>query len=107
MSLYDRLLGNDGFVKIPVHGFQAVLCEFARGQATGQQAQTAIAAMSSGVPLDAGEVTEATTLLATITAATGTMNKINRALEINDVLMLGELGGGYTTVQAIKTRLGV
>lgn len=112
MALYARLLGRDdtgastGAGKIPVHQFCNLLGEFARGKITGAQANAAIVEMT-GVALDAGEQTEATTLLATITGAATA--KLARAMEINDVLTLAEnsLQQIYPTPAATKTRLGV
>lgn len=111
MALYERLLGRDDNGasvpgKIPVHQFQAVMAEFARGRMTGVQARAAVETIS-GLPLTAGEATEANTLTATI-AGTAAV-KLARAKEIDDVLLLGEIGGvvGYTTPTEIKTRLGV
>ena len=104
MALYDRLLGLAGD-KIPAHQFQATLAEFARGRLTGAQAQAIISA-ASGSPLDAGEVTEAQALLATFTGSTAV--KLQRAKEVDDVLLLAEAGlPGYDTVALVKTRLGL
>lgn len=106
MSLYGRLIGLDGDgPKIPVHGFESALAEFARGRLTGAQAQNIIADLS-GAPLTPSEVTEAQTLLATITGSA--TNKLTRAMEINHVLLLAEAQApGYNTAQAVATRLGV
>lgn len=112
MALYERLIGNDDAGnrvggRIPPHGFSATMGEFARGRINGAQAQAAIEAMS-GLPLDAGEVAEAQTLLGTITNAGNATAKLARAKEIDDVLMLGELGApAYDTPSEIKARLGV
>lgn len=103
MALYDRL-GRPEFFKIPVHQFSALMHEFARGQITGAQAQDAITQLS-GAPLDAGEIVEAQTLLATITGSAAA--KLTRAKEIDDVLMLAEAGSIYGTSASVKTRLGV
>lgn len=110
MALYARLLGRDDAGAgvgdgIPVHSFQAIMAEFARGRLTGAQAQAAITDVS-GAPLMPSEVTEAQTLLATVT---GTVpQKLARAKEIDDVLLLGQGGAaGYNTPAAVATRLGV
>ena len=110
MALYARLLGADDAgvrvdFKIPIHGFSATIAEFARGRLTGAQAQQAVGVMS-GAPLDPGEVTEAQTLLGTITG-TGTA-KLARTKEIDDVLVLGEhQAPGYITPTEVQARLGV
>jgi len=105
MSLYGRLMGAEDF-KIPVHQFSAILAEFARGQLTGTQAQAAVNSVS-GAPLTPGEVTEAQTLLATVTSQLTLLLKLGRAKEIDDVLMLAEvLAPPYGTPQAVQARLG-
>lgn len=104
MGLYDRIMGLGGD-KIPVHQFQSTLAEFARGRLTGERAQAVINA-SSGSPLSASEITEAQTLLATVTGTASA--KLARAKEIDDVLILAESQlPGYETAAAVKTRLGV
>jgi hypothetical protein len=104
MALYDRLMGLGG-IKIPVHGFQATLAEFGRGQMTGAQAQTAIGFMSGEV-LTPAEVTEAQTLLASISG--NVTAKLARVVEIDHVLLLAEQRApGYDTSAAVKVRLGV
>lgn len=106
MALYARLLGVDATnPKIPIHGFSATMGEFARGRLTGAEAQDAVTTLS-GVPLTPSEVTEAQTLLATITGSASA--KLARAKEIEDVLMLGENGVvQYDTPAEIQARLGV
>lgn len=106
MALYDRLIGIDADnPKIPVHGFSAVLGEFARGALTGAQAQAGIE-LFSGAPLTAAEVVEAQALLATVTGTAPA--KLARAKEIDDVLMLAEHRlAQYDTAAEVKTRLGV
>lgn len=102
--MYDRLLGLSGD-KIPVHQFQATLAEFGRGRLTQAQAQ-AVIEFTSGSPLDAAGVTEAQTLLGTVTGS-GTA-RLARVAEIDHVLMLAEVRApGYDTVALVKTRLGV
>jgi hypothetical protein len=109
MALYDRLLGRDDSSiqvagKIPLHAFTSLMGEFGRGRITGQQAQDAITQLT-GIALDATGVTEAQTLLGTITG-TATA-KLARAKEIEDVLLLGEHRVIYPTPSLVKTRLGV
>lgn len=105
MALYARLIGTVETGKIPVHVFQATLAEFARTRITGAQAQAIISA-SSGEPLTAAEVTEAQTLLATITGSVTA--KLARATEVDHVLLLAEARApGYDTPALIATRLGV
>lgn len=105
MGLYERLMGIDPKPTIPVHQFTAIMAEVARGRLTGAQAQTAIAEVSDGQPLDAGEVSEAQALLATITGSATA--KLARAKEIDDVLMLGGLISAYSDASAVRLRLGV
>lgn len=105
MGLYERLMGEDVLPKIPIHQFQATVGEFARGRLTAAQAN-AIIGQISGVPLTAGELTEAQTLLNTVTGAATA--KLARAKEIDDVLMLAELlVAGYSTPAEVRARLGV
>ena len=59
MSLYTRLIGGDGQVKIPVHQFMALLAEVEKGKISPVNA-------ASIVGLDAGEQAEASTLIAKI-----------------------------------------
>lgn len=111
MALYERLLGrNDAGQaiegKIRLHGFNAVLAEFARGALTGAQANAAIDQLSKGGPLTASERTEAQTLVNSI--AGSATAKLARAKEIDDVLILGEFAiTQYDTPTEVKTRLGV
>lgn len=65
MALYDRLMGIGPDPRIPIHYFAGTMAEFARGLLTSAQAQ-AIVSASSGAPLTPAAVTEAQTLLATI-----------------------------------------
>jgi hypothetical protein len=110
MGFYERLLGNDEAgaaveFKIPLHAFEGLVAEFARGRLTGAQANALVEALS-GAPLAGAEITEATTLYATITGSA--VAKLARAKEIDDVLLLGEhSASGYDRPSLIKTRLGV
>lgn len=111
MALYPRLLGIEGpLPKIPVHAFQATVCEWGRGKLNASQANAVIAA-SSGVGLDAGEIADATALVNTIPAGGTTANqaaRANRLLEINHVLLLadGRLPG-YSTEAELRAKLGL
>lgn len=110
MPLFDRLLGRDDALaeveaKLSVHLFDALLAEFARGRVDGPTAQAIISA-SSGQSLDPAGVAEAQSLLATFGGSLTA--KLARAKEVNDVLMLGELGAvGYQTPVQVMQRLGV
>lgn len=111
MALYERLLGRDDSgetypePRVSVHGFTAIMREFARGRLTGAQAQAGIAAIS-GAPLLPSESAEAQTLVGTITG--NATAKLARASEIDDVLMLGEhQAPGYATPTEVRARLGV
>lgn len=96
MALYARLIGLEE-PKISVHDFRGVMAEFKRGNITGAEA-------AAFLQLDAGEITEATTLRDRIGTGQGTLT----AQEIEDVLFLGESGfPAYSTEAAIKTRFGV
>jgi hypothetical protein len=111
-SLYERLMGiHADRPKIPVHQFQAIAAEWAKGQITSVQAQTAIATVSRGVGLDATEQLEAQDLVATVPTGGTTANQAARALrllEIDEVLLLADRGTPpYDTAQAVRTRLGV
>lgn len=105
MGLYERLMGLDPAPRIPEHYFASTMGEFARGRITGAQAQSIINECS-GAPLTPGEVTEANTLLATVSGSATA--KLLRAKEIDDVLMLAEQRlTPYNTPALVKTRLGV
>lgn len=108
MALYERLMGwTDLEDKLPVHQFTATLREFGRSRLTGAQAQAVVSAIG-GAPLTAGEITEAQTLLATVTAAGNATARLARVVEIDDVLLLAERRApGYDTPALIRTRLGV
>jgi hypothetical protein len=111
MPLYDRLIGfDDGGNpvdnRIPGHYFTAILGEFARGRLTGAQAQAAVTEVS-GAALDPAGVTEAQSLLASVTGTA--VAKLARAKEIEDVVMMAQRGrvAGYRTPAEVKLRLGV
>jgi hypothetical protein len=109
MGLYERILRLEE-PKLPVHAFQSVAAEWARGNLTGAQANTIIGALT-GVPLDATAVAEATALVATVPTGSTATNKADRALRLNEidqVLLLADAKApGYDTVAALKARLGV
>jgi hypothetical protein len=118
MALYLRLLGADPTSpKIPIHAFQSVAGEWARGKITNQQANTIVATIS-GVGLSAEEATEAQTLVTTVTsiALTGSAAQIAdararraaRVTEIDQCLLLADAGApGYATEVDLKAKLGV
>ena len=71
--LYERLLGkNDAGIEVAgpigVEFFHALLTEVARGELTGAEALRCIADVTT-LPLDAGEVSEAQTLLQSVDEA--------------------------------------
>lgn len=114
-GLYERLTGTHPTRrKIPVHQFQSITAEWARGNATGAQAQAMIAGLS-GDPLDATEQLEAQDLVATVPTGATTANQAARALrllEIDQVLMLSEVTvrqglAPLDTTAAVRARLGV
>lgn len=94
MSLYDRLIGIGDDPKIPVHQFMAAMAERQRGRTNNAQ-------LASVFNLSAAEQQELATLRDRVLGGQVT------PAEIHDVLMLAEAGMGYTTAQAVKTRLGV
>jgi hypothetical protein len=110
VALIERLMGTDSRPKIPVHGFQAVAAEWARGQITGTQANTAITALS-GLGLDAGETTEAQALVNTVPTGSTTAQQAARALrllEIDQVLLLVDSRvAPYDNAATVRTRLGL
>lgn len=123
MGLYERLLGEDATNgKLPIHGFQAVAAEWARGSITGAQAQAAIAYIGRA-QLTATEIQEAQDLVAAVTSIaipTGTTaaqvaaraeakaNRLARLKEIDDVLlMVDRRTPPYDNAATIRTRLGV
>jgi hypothetical protein len=104
VALYDRILGI-AEPKIPVHQFQATLAEFGRNRLNSAQAQ-AIIEFVSGSSLDAAGVTEAQTLLGTVTGSATA--RLARVTEIDHILLLAESRApGYDTVALVKSRLGV
>jgi hypothetical protein len=130
VALVERLMGIDpDRPKIPVHGFEAVLGEWADGTLTNAQAQAAIDAIS-GEPLSADEVTEATAIKNTVTnipvpaAPTGTVNatfantqalraqgmaqRNRRAHKIGQILLLVDARApGYDTPALVRAKLGI
>lgn len=103
MALYDRMMRFQE-PKIPVHQFFSAMQEYALGNITGAQ-------IISIFNLDAGEQTEALALynrIMTESAQNGSIARRVKALEFENVLILAEnLIEPYTTVAAVKTRLGV
>lgn len=113
MGLYERLLQLEE-PRIPLHLFQALVGERARGRLTAKQAHDAIAARS-GAPLTPAEQAEFQALVATVPPATTTASKVERLLrlqEIDQVLLIVDAmtardGNPYGDVAALKARLGV
>jgi hypothetical protein len=111
MALIERLMGLDlNRTKIPIHQFQSIAAEWARGQITGAQANTGITTVA-GQGLDAAEQAEAQALVNTIPSGATTANKADRALrlsEIDQVLLLAEMRvPPYDTAAAVRARLGL
>lgn len=114
MPLVERLLGvasGEGETKIPIHQFQALVGEWARGNVTTQQAQAAVASMSRGNQLDAASVAELQALIATVPTGSTNTDKINRLLrlmEIDQILLLADRGvPPYNDPAFLRTRLGI
>lgn len=114
-SLYERLTGIHATrSKIPIHAFQSIVAEWARGNITGAQANVMITDCS-GLALDATEQLEAQDLVATVPTGSTTANQAARALkliEIDQILLMAEFTvpdgvAPYNTTAAIRTRLGV
>ncbi len=112
MTLYNRLLGSpvNGEAKIQCHQFLSLVREFRRGTLTSQQAQDAITFLS-GTPLSASEITDLTSLFATVPTGNTTANRLDRldrVLVIEDTLNLADaMVPGYNTDALIRTKLGV
>lgn len=110
MPLIERLMGLET-PKVPVHLFQSVMAEWARGNMTGAQANSCIAAASGGVPLDSAATAEAQALVNTVPVGTTTANKADRALrlqEIDQILLIADTRSApYNTAAAVRTRLGI
>jgi hypothetical protein len=108
MGLYERLGGfTDPNPKISVHGFFGAMQEFSLGNMTAAQITTRYS-------LTAGEQTEAATLRNKIVEPTHADPAVQsalryiRAFEYENVLIqLEHRSAPYTTVAAVKTRLGV
>lgn len=102
MPLYERILGS-AQPKISPHTFMSVMQEYMLGNVTGAQAATALG-------LDAVEQADALALrdrLLTESSANASLARRLKAIELENVLILAESGVHYTTVAAIKARLGV
>jgi hypothetical protein len=104
-------MGTDARPRIPVHEFQAITAEWARGQITGAQAQTAIAAASNGTNLDAAEQAEAQALVNTVpTGATAAQQSARalRLLEIDQIMLLvASKVPPYNDPAVVRIRLGL
>lgn len=99
MALLDRLTGEED-PKIGVHGFQAVLREYARGQLTK-------GAIASNYGIDPAD-TQGQALLGLIDSEVGVDAKLAKVNEINDVLTIHEGRDSnplYPTKTAVRTRL--
>lgn len=117
-DLIERLMGvHPTRSKIPVHQFQAIAAEWARGNFTGAQAQTAIEAVS-GTPLSAAEQTEAQAIVNGFTSipvtgsatavADGRARRALRLAEIDQVFLLVDAQvPPYDNPAAVRTRLGL
>lgn len=107
-SLYERIGAvHPTRPRIPVHAFQAICCEVARGAMTTTEAQTMIGTLT-GEPLDALEAQELSDLLATIPTGTTTAKLLDQArrwVEIDQCLLL--LEHAARSPADTRTRLGV
>lgn len=94
MALYERILRLEE-PHIPVHAFMAAMAEQRRGRVTGAQVATAF-------ELDASAQQDAIALQNRFSGG----NPIT-GVELHDILLLADAGLAYTTVAALKNRLGV
>lgn len=111
MALYDRLLGVDPVgAKIPVHAFQAIVAQWAKGGMTLAQARAGVIQVS-GVALTPAEEAEVQTLVNSVPTGSTTANQAARALrmaEIDQVLLLADSRiPPFDTAAGIRARLGV
>lgn len=108
MALYQRLLGVEP--KIPLHQFQAIVAQWAKGGMTLAQARAGITFLT-GVALTPAEEAEVQTLVNTVPTGATTANQAARALrmaEIDQVLLLADAKvPPFDTEAGIKARLGV
>jgi hypothetical protein len=95
VGLYERLLHLEE-PALPIHGFQAALAERKRGKVTAQQ-------IINLFGLDATAQVEAAALNARFDDLVNPLT----GPEVHDVLLLASGGIAYTTVAALKNRLGV
>lgn len=109
MALVDRLIQYDaGGVKVegafPGHLFLWVLCERANGAVTNTDAQ-AILEAKSGLPLDAGEQTDAVALLNWVMAANAA-TRHQRYLRLDAIIGLGQQrAAGYDSPALVRQKL--
>jgi len=99
MALFDRLTGDES-PKIGIHGFQAALREYARGQLTK-------GSIASNYGIDPGDV-QGQMLLSLIDAEPDETSKIAKINEISDVLTIYEGNDSnafYPTKADVKNRL--
>lgn len=111
MGLYERLLGVDpDRPKIPIHSFQAITAQWAKGGMTVAQARAGIT-LVSGMPLTAAEEAEVQTLVNSVPTGGTTAQQAARALrmaEIDQVLLLADAAvPPFDTVAGIRARLGI
>lgn len=111
MGLYERILEIDPVnPKIPIHAFQAIVAQWAKGGMTLAQARDGITIIS-GAPLTAAEEAEVQTLVNSVPTGGTTANQAARSLrmaEIDQVLLLADSKvPPFDTVAGIKARLGV
>ena len=100
MGFWERVLHYDD-PGISAHWVLGFLAEIARGRATRAQAVAAL-------QLNASEEAEIALLADTVTSLPAGVQKLARAKEIEDVLLLGESRfAPYDSVAAVKPRLGV
>lgn len=88
MSLYDRLLGMPGFVKIPVHAFMSALGEVERGKISGAQ-------VTSAFNLTAGEAADASTLIGRVVVP-------EEVIGLGGFVTLTNVGAAYDTITAAQ-----
>ena len=106
-SLWDRLFKNNldpGDSGIAIHGFNALVRSYARGDVTRAQIAS-ILKDGGGNPVPADELSEAGVLLDLIDSASNKTARAEKTEQILDALHLAELG--WITKAQARAKLGV
>lgn len=104
MALVERLMGDLGEPKIPVHDFFAAAQEIINGRLTAAQVKTFL-------NMDAAAQAEFDTIAATAPAGTNATALANKALWLegmHGIFLLAEgRYPGYSTPAEVRTKLGI